>query len=109
MQKGGSLDRKKLGTPVKLDLSWSCGVWTKKIYIQELWFLRSAHRTMMVNIYMKFYEDILNSFQVTEWTRFCDGQTDGQTTMAKTISLPTLKGGDIIGLSESMALKMADE
>ena len=28
---------------------------------------------------MKFHEDILNGFQVTERTRFCDGQTDGRT------------------------------
>ena len=26
---------------------------------------------MLVNICMKFYEDILNGFKVTEWTRFC--------------------------------------
>ena len=32
---------------------------------------------MLVNIYMKFHEDILNGFQVTERTRFCDRQTDG--------------------------------
>ena len=24
---------------------------------------------------MKFYEDTLNGFQVTEWKRFCDGQS----------------------------------
>ena len=34
---------------------------------------------MLVNICMKFHEDILNGFQVTERTQFCDGQTDGQT------------------------------
>ena len=38
---------------------------------------------MLINIYMKYYEDILNGFQVTEQTRFCDGQKDRQTTMAK--------------------------
>ena len=27
---------------------------------------------MLIDIYMKFLEDILNRFQVTEWTRFCD-------------------------------------
>ena len=27
--------------------------------MQELWFLRSAHRPMLVNIFMKFHEDIL--------------------------------------------------
>ena len=42
-----------------------------------------------------FHEDILNCFQVTERTRFCDKQMDRQTTMAKTIYLPTLKWGDI--------------
>ena len=39
---------------------------TQKIYIQELWFLRCAHRLMLVNISMTFHEDILNGFQVTE-------------------------------------------
>ena len=34
---------------------------------------------MLVNICMKFHEDILNGFQVTEWTWFCDRQTDGWT------------------------------
>ena len=34
---------------------------------------------MLVNIYMKFHEDIFNGFQVTERTRFCDRQTDGLT------------------------------
>ena len=35
---------------------------TQKIYIQELWFLRSAHRLLFVNISMTFHEDILNIF-----------------------------------------------
>ena len=39
---------------------------TQKIYIQELYSLRSAHRLMLVYISMTFYEDILNGFQVTE-------------------------------------------
>ena len=42
--------------------------------MQELWFLRSRH-LMLIDIYMKFLEDILNRFQVTERTRFCDGQS----------------------------------
>ena len=42
-----------------------------KIYIQELWVLRSARRLMLVNISVKFYDDTLNGFQVTERTRFC--------------------------------------
>ena len=29
------------------------------MYIQELWFLRSARRLMLVNIVVKFHEDIL--------------------------------------------------
>ena len=43
--------------------------------MQELWFLRSARRLMLNDIYMKFLEDILNRFQVTQRTRFCDGQS----------------------------------
>ena len=27
---------------------------------------------MLIDVYMKFFEDILNRFQVTERTRFCD-------------------------------------
>ena len=65
-------------------------------YISKLWFLRSAHRLMLVNTSIKCHEDILNGFQVTARTRFCDGQTDGQTIMAKPICLPTLKWGDTI-------------
>ena len=34
--------------------------------------LHSARRLMLVNICMKFHEDTLNSFQVTERTRFRD-------------------------------------
>ena len=37
---------------------------------QELWFLCSAHRLMLVNICMKFHEDTLNGFKVTERTWF---------------------------------------
>ena len=40
--------------------------------MQELCFLRSAHPLMLIDIYMKFCEDSLNSFQVVERTRFCD-------------------------------------
>ena len=65
---------------------------TKTIYIQELWFLRSAHRLMLVNISMTFHEDILNGFQVAERTRFCDGRTDDH---GKNNLSPTLKWGDI--------------
>ena len=45
----------------------------------------------VVNISLKFHEDSLNGFQVTERIRFCDGQTVGQTTMAKTIRAGALQ------------------
>ena len=38
--------------------------------MQELWFLCSAHHLMLIDIYIKFYEHILNCFQVTERTGF---------------------------------------
>ena len=41
--------------------------------------LHSARRPMLVNICMKVHKDTLNGFQVTERTRFCDGQADGWT------------------------------
>ena len=41
--------------------------------MQELWFLRSARRLMLIDIDMKIREDILNRLRVTERTRFCDG------------------------------------
>ena len=37
--------------------------------------MRSARRLMLTDIYMKFLEDILNRFQVTEQTQFCDRQS----------------------------------
>ena len=50
--------------------------------MQELPFLHSARRLMLIDICMKFREDSLRGFQVTERTRFVtdrqiDGQTDG--------------------------------
>ena len=39
--------------------------------MQELWFLRSACRLILIDIYMKFCEDSLNGFQVIERTQFC--------------------------------------
>ena len=48
--------------------------------MQELPFLHTAHRLMLIDIYMKFREDSFRGFQVTERTRFVtDRQTDGQT------------------------------
>ena len=40
-----------------------------KMYRQELWFLCSACRPMMLYISMKFHENILNGFQVKEQTQ----------------------------------------
>ena len=48
--------------------------------MQELPFLRSARRLMLIDICMKFREDSLRGFQVTERTRFVtDRQTDRRT------------------------------
>ena len=48
--------------------------------MQELPFLHSARRLMLIDICMKFREDSLRGFQVTERTRFVtDRQKDGQT------------------------------
>ena len=48
--------------------------------MQELPFLHSAHRLMLIDICMKFREDSFRGFQVTELTRFVtDRQTDRQT------------------------------
>ena len=41
----------------------------------QIWFLHSVGYLMLIDINMKFLEDILNRFQVTEWTKFCDGQS----------------------------------
>ena len=61
--------------------------------MQELPFLHSARRLMLIDICMKFREDSLRAFQVTERTQFVtDRRTDAR---GKTICLPTLKGGDI--------------
>ena len=38
--------------------------------MQELWFLHFARHLMLIDIHIKLREDILNGFQVIEWTRF---------------------------------------
>ena len=48
--------------------------------MQELWFLCSAHHLMLIDTYKKFLEAILNGIQVTEQTRFCDGQSSREIT-----------------------------
>ena len=45
---------------------------------------------MLIGIYVKFREDSLNGFQVTEPTRFCDRQTD---TRGKNNKYTYSKGG----------------
>ena len=52
---------------------------TEKIYIQELWFLHSACHPMLVNIYVKFHEDILNTHSFFMLQRGHDFLTDRQT------------------------------
>ena len=42
---------------------------TQNIYIQELWFLRSARWPVLVNIYIKFQDNTLNGLQ----TQTCKG------------------------------------
>ena len=60
--------------------------------MQELPFLHSACRLKLIDICMKFREDSLRGFQVTERTRFVtDRRTEAR---GKTICLPTLKGGE---------------
>ena len=72
--------------------------------MQELPFLHSARRLMLIDICMKFRQESLRGFQVTERPRFVtdrqtDRRTDRQTDRrtdgcpGKTICLPTLKGG----------------
>ena len=52
--------------------------------MQELPFLHSARRLMLIDICMKFREDSFRGFQVTERTRFVtDRRTDGQTPREK--------------------------
>ena len=62
--------------------------------MQELWFLHSARRLMLIYIYLKFRKDRLNAFQVIERTRFRDRQIETGA-RGKTICLPTLKRGDM--------------
>ena len=67
--------------------------------MQELPFLHSARRLMLIDICMKFSEDGLRGFQVTEWTRFVtDRWTDRQTDRrpGKNKMSPNPEGGDII-------------
>ena len=63
--------------------------------MQELPFLHSACRLMLIDICVKFREDSLRGFQVTERTRFMtDRQTDGRPGKNNMSLNPS--GGDII-------------
>ena len=67
--------------------------------MQELPFLHSAHRLMLIDICMKFREDSFRGFQVTERTRLVtDRQTDIRTDErpGKNNMSPNPSGGDII-------------
>ena len=75
--------------------------------MQELPFLHSARRLMLIDICMKFREDSFSGFQVTERTQFVtdrqtDRQTDGQTDRrtdgrpGKNNMSPNPSGGDIM-------------
>ena len=67
--------------------------------MQELIFLHSARRLILIDTCMKFREDSLRGFQVTERTRFVtDGQTDRQTDgrPGKNNMSPNPQGGEII-------------
>ena len=71
--------------------------------MQELLFLHSARCLMLIDICMKFREDSLRGFQVTERTRFVtDGQTDAR---GKTMS-PNPSGGDITIQTSGFAERM---
>ena len=65
-----------------------------KIHNPGLQFLRSARHLMFLYICVKFHVNISNGFWVTEWTQFCDRQTDGWTDdPGKNNMSPNPKGG----------------
>ena len=66
--------------------------------MQELPFLHSARRLMLIDICMEFREDSFRGFQVTERTRFVtDRRTDRRTSgrPGKNNMSPDPSGGDI--------------
>ena len=78
--------------------------------MQDLPFLRSARRLMLIDICMKFCEDSFRGFLVIERTQFVtdrqtdrqtDGRTDGRTSgrPGKNNMSPNPSGGDIIKLT----------
>ena len=76
--------------------------------MQELPFLRSARRLMLIDICMKFREDSFRGFQLTEQTRFVtDRRTDGRTDRrpGKNNMSPNPSGGDIQMQMEKQTVK----
>ena len=78
--------------------------------MQELPFLHSARRLMLIDTCMKFREDSFRGFQVTERTRFVTvRQTDRRTDdgrPGKNNMSPNPSGGDII-IAKCKSCKMA--
>ena len=71
--------------------------------MQELPFLHSARRLMLIDICMKFREDSFRGFQVTERTGFVtDRLTDRRP--GKNNMSPNPSGGDIIKGGYSIAI-----
>ena len=62
----------------------------KEIHTQELWFLHSACHLLLLNICMKFYEYILNSFKVIERRRLCQETDIWKAHVTQTISIQEL-------------------
>ena len=77
--------------------------------MQKLTFLHSAHRLMLIDICMKFREDSLRGFQVTEQTRFVtDRQTDGhpdRRTPGEKQYVSQPFGGDIIEVTSLVRIQ----
>ena len=73
--------------------------------MQELPFLHSACRLMLIDICMKFREDSLRGFQVTERTGFVtDRRTDGQTPGEKQYVSQPFGGRHKYAYTKAMAL-----
>ena len=72
--------------------------------MQELPFLRSARRLMLIDICMKFREDSFRGFQVTERTQFVtDRRTDRRP--GKNNMSPNPSGGDIISMTSNKCME----
>ena len=61
--------------------------------MQELPLLHSARRLMLIDICMKFREDSLRGFQVTEWTRFLTDRRTDRRMPGKNNMSPNPEGG----------------